>query len=170
MQAKGSSVSKDLRLAETARQPNQTPHLQIIGNTAPAPPTDGNSEMRELWGGAERAAAVLQLQAAILLQRRLSGTSTLLHLADLQRANWPSHKTECKKLKKTPQNNLRTSPSRCPYRPGGVPNKTPGVCPFRDMAEESELQSIIDRDLENGIEGMLELGGCVSRDKVHKLC
>ncbi len=47
---------------------------------------------------------------------------------------------------------------RCPYRPEGV-STTPGVCPFRDMAEEAQLQEVIKKDLQNGLEGMLELGG-----------
>lgn len=77
---------------------------------------------------------------------------------ECQRVDWRSHKRSCHRLdtQRTPE---QSRPRRCPYRPDTVSNST-GVCPFRDLVEESQLQEIIDKDLANGVNGMNELAGC----------
>ncbi len=79
---------------------------------------------------------------------------------ECQRSDWKQHKIVCKRISakgavKTP---ISSSSGKCPYKPssGGI-GAPVGVCPYRDVAEESKVAERVRSLIASGVDGMHEL-------------
>ncbi len=100
---------------------------------------------------------------------------------DCQKKDWKKHKSNCGPSKtvasssstsapnttttttsapssKSNSQTVSTGSGKCPYRPKDVSDSSePKSCPFRDAVEEAQLQTMIDKYINDGLSGMVHL-------------